>query len=125
MAIPILGAVSLITKIVGAVLPGKAKEVIDTTVNEIITTNKDVQEWVTQQNNFILEYEGKAEIGGKTLAILRAIPRLFITIGITIILFKYLWLNIPVPDKLYYLSSGIFAFYFYFRHKEKMNGLKP
>jgi len=123
MAIPILGTLELITKIVGKLLPSKTKEVIDTTVNEIITTDKEIQDWIKQQNDFILAYEGKAEFFGKTLAILRAIPRLYITIGIATILFKYLWLNLTIPDKLWYLSSAIFGFYFWLRHREKMNGV--
>jgi len=123
MVAPVLGILGLITKVVSNLLPGKSKEVIDATVNQIITTDKEIQEWIKQQNEFILNYEGKAELMSKVVNILRAIPRPFITISVMIIVFKYLWLNIAMPDKLWYLAGGIFGFYFYFRHKEKVNGI--
>jgi len=124
LALRFSSIVGILTKVVGIFLPGKSKEVIDATVNEIITTDKEIQERIQQERNFILEYEGRAEFLAKAVGIIRAIPRPFIAIAITILLFKYLWLNLVVPDKLWYLSGLVYGFYFYFRHKEKMNGVQ-
>ena len=121
MGIPILGLLPFVTKILSKVLPGKTTAQIEQIADTVIKGDKELQEFVEKREKFILQYEGRAEFLSRIVGVLRAIPRLFISVGIATILFKYLWFNIPVPDKLWYLAGGVFGFYFWFRHKEKMN----
>jgi len=120
----ILGLIPFAVKLLGKVLPGKTTNEISNIVNTIISDDKELQDFIEKQNRFTLEFEGRAEFLSKAVGVIRALPRPFIAIAIMVILFKYLWLNLVVPDKLWYLSGGVFSFYFYLRHLEKKNNLK-
>lgn len=120
----ILGLIPFAVKLLGKVLPGKTTNEVSDIVNTIISDDKELQEFIEKQNRFTLEFEGRAEFLSKAVSVIRALPRPFIAMATMIILFKYLWLNLIVPDKLWYLSGGIFSFYFYLRHLEKKNNLK-
>lgn len=120
----ILGLIPFAVKLLGKILPGKTTNEISDIVNTIISDDKELQEFIEKQNRFTLEFEGRAEFLSKAVGVIRSLPRPFIAMATMIILFKYLWLNLLVPDKLWYLSGGVFSFYFYLRHLEKKNNLK-
>lgn len=120
----ILELIPFAVKLLGKVLPGKTTNELSDIVNTIISDDKELQEFIEKQNRFTLEFEGRAEFLSKAVGVIRALPRPFIAMATMIILFKYLWFNIPMPDKLWYLSGGVFSFYFYLRHLEKKNNLK-
>jgi hypothetical protein len=120
----ILGLIPFVVELVKKILPGKTTNEVSNIVNAVIGDDKELQEFVEKQNRFTLEFEGRAEFLSKAVGVIRALPRPFIAIAIMVILFKYLWFNLIVPDKLWYLSTGIFSFYFYLRHLEKKNNLK-
>ena len=112
----------LLVKVVSKLLPEKPKEVIEGLVNTVIVNDAEIQKQIEDYRKFVVEFEGKAELMPKVVNILRAIPRPIITIAIMVVLFKYLWFAIPLPKELWYLSGGVFAFYFGLRHLEKKNG---
>lgn len=120
----ILGLIPFAVKLLGKILPGKTINEVSDIVNTIISDDKELQEFIEKQNRFTLEFEGRAEFLSKAVGVIRALPRPFIAIAIMVILFKYLWFNLVIPDKLWYLSGGVFSFYFYLRHLEKKNNLK-
>jgi len=118
--IPLIAKIAI--GIVGKLLPEKPKEVIQAMVNEVIVNDAEIQKQIQAFRQFVLDYEGRAELMPKVVNILRAIPRPIITLTVLVILFKYLWLGIVMPKELWYLSAGVFAFYFGLRYLEKKNG---
>ena len=118
--IPLIAKIAM--AVLGKVIPEKPKEIIETAVNSIIVNDKEIQQQIQDLRQFIVDYEGKGELMPKVVNILRAIPRPAITVCMMVILFKYLWLGLTIPKELWYLSGGVFAFYFGLRHFEKKNG---
>jgi len=122
MPIPILTTIGLITKVASKLLSGKPKEAIDTAITEIVATDKEIQEKIKEENQFILNYEGTAKDVPRVVNVLRAIVRPYIVITSWTTIIAFIWLNRPIPDKLWYITLALTGVYYVARSWEKKMG---
>lgn len=85
----VLSTVKLIGKVVSRILPDKPKEVVAGVVNDIITSDEEIQKCIEQEREFILNYEGRAEFLPKVCLILREAGRPFILVIYTLTFIGY------------------------------------
>lgn len=115
---------NLAVKVVGKILPKKAKSTISGLVNDVVINDKDIQKEIAQHQAFILQYEGRAEFLPKVVAIVRSLVRPIVTFAFTFVFLRDYWVHRELPpDKLIYMTGGILAFWFGSRLLEKKKGL--
>jgi len=115
---------NLAIKVVGKILPKKAKSTINGLVNNVIINDKDIQKELAQHQAFILQYEGRAEFLPKVVAIIRSLVRPIVTFSFTFVFLRHIWIHGEMPvAQLTYMTAGIIAFWFGSRLAEKKKGL--
>lgn len=85
----VLSTVGLIGRVVSKILPGKPKAVIEGVVNDLITSDEEIQKQIEQERQHILSYEGMAKDLPRVCLILREAGRPFVLVIYTLTFIGY------------------------------------
>lgn len=104
MAFPVVGAIGLAVKIVGKVLKGKPKEVIEEMVDSVIRSDKGIQTELMKTRQFYLDFF-RPDLLPQWAVAIKNLWRPFVAIIFSLYNLVYYTVCNQMPDKYFLVTS--------------------